>query len=613
MNKVKRKNDSIEIIRGGGCLALFGIPMCLLGLAVFLSTFSAYHQDVHGNLVDTVISAGYASLIMLIGFSLIFGRSVRVVDYRSSSIIHYFRLGFKIRLSTLSSQSIEKLVLSEDDDDSGTKNYHIKVKTKTKTIPVFSHSNASETCQLAQDISRYTSAKLDQSVDILNLDKLTADLKNDTADSKSGLGRLTKMMSGAGVLAVMVFITVTMDNWSWNKLQDYSNQKVYVEFPDPLFVYDKPGLYELPLLFYDYKPTFLGNHQRHYLSLDSHQYEVNLQTLDDAASTSVTFADKQLNILAPGNFLIKLKLNPMSESGIGLKTELSGNATQTLFLQHGVASDDWVRVVNAEVPEVLSQKSGLFRQYFAGSFSPSLAVLNSSFYLNASFSYDTRGKSGANYREQYVRIPFGQDEKITWKSPPQSLINSHLISHENLIYSFGGIVSEAGVDAKNWVYHPDQDQWVQLAAIPQFRLSTDDLRMRVSALYVVENKLFVLVYGREYKLYQFDLSAEQPWSLIKIFSLPVNFRFWQFFDERTLISVSSRISKPTLSQPNISRGYIQLLDLNEYTVKTLIATPELNYGSRGNLLSPVTSSLKVYRYNDKTYLSHFEAFFIGVE
>jgi hypothetical protein len=105
------------------------------------------------------------------------------------------------------------------------------------------------------------------------------------------------------VLALFLY----MNNWSWQRLEDYADNVVYVEFPQS-FIYDKLGAYDFPLSFYQYRPSVAGNHKRHYLDLDLNQDQLSVAIKDSSEQQAVSVSRTKLQITNAGDYVLTVDI-----------------------------------------------------------------------------------------------------------------------------------------------------------------------------------------------------------------------------------------------------------------------------------------------------------------
>jgi hypothetical protein len=598
MTKIIKKSGAIEIVRGGGCLGAFGIPFFVMGLILILSNHTAHHQEFHRNLFDTAIMDFFAIAMMVLGTGLLFGRTHALIQHNATAINQSVRLFFKLRTSSLPYSDIDVIRLHCEGGSEQEPDYTLTARSKGQNLLLLEHSDLAEIRQIAGDISLFTGAKLDCGEFGFEAESSTP---AQYSYGNSSPNRISKLFFPGLLIIALLFVSSTADNWSWDRLQDFRNGVVYVEFPDPLFVYDEPGLYEYPLSFYQYTPSLWGNNQRQALALPAHQYQLSLQHLDSADDKAIALENNKVRILSSDYYLVKISIGDRPGSPYRVSHEFFPKAAQNTLLKPGNTSREWLSVPRQEVPTALREKSGILDGHFASVETQGVTDFDDVFYVNASNIYHTRGSPGPKYFSKFFKLAFGGIDPDRWSSPPMAISNGILHAHEGLVYSFGGTSLSNDGASVNWVYNPKLSQWRQLATTPREAGDRKSTSAQIAGVYSIAEKLFVMVRQHDYAIYQFDLELNTQWQLVKRFSLPGPPAIWQYHDENTLFSYrASTPDQPYGSQSTI--GYVQLLDLDSYQVSTISTTPMLDYGREpGSILSPERPVLRLFSYEQQLY------------
>jgi len=595
MTKIRKNTNTIEIVSGGGCSRVFGIPFFLIGFIIFADIFTEHGLQFHNDSFDEAIQGFFSCIFMAVGIGLIFG-SVRIaIDRNTQSIKQYIQLFFRKNIYVTPFTEISALTLKQEDEDG----FVLLLKGKDRKLTLFKSSDSLIIYQLACDSAIYTGIKLDNQIGNITQQYNSAELSGDRYLTKPSFKGGGNLLLAILMTSVFFYISTFSDNWSWSRLNDLNNNIVYVEFPEELFIYDQPGKYDLGLSFYQYKSSLFGNEQKQYLQLEPKQYQLSVQALDGFAKQAVSIVDQQLMIKTAGSYRINLTVNSGIDSPY-IISESSKKNTQAIVLEQRKNTNAWEAVSIDRVPVSLQRRAKILIEHFAGMKSVSLVDHQGDYYFNASSTYHTRGSPGPRFYSQSYKMLLGTTEKLPWTALPMPIVKNFLHSHQGMIYSFGGYHFDSHKKTGNWLYLPEQDQWNQLSATPLLQVDSNEQLADVVAVYSLNDELFVMVHTQDYALYQFDFTAEQQWQLIKQFSLPKNNLNWQYFDDKTLYSYKTKVSRNQSEQKEY-KGYIQLLDLDSYQVKILSITPKINYKQSKSLLSPERSDLLVFSDKQKFY------------
>jgi hypothetical protein len=614
MALVKKRDGAIEIVRGGGFLAVFGIPIFLMGLILILLSNSLHQQQFHNDFVATTLLNLLSIVLMIAGTGLMFGRSHIVIERSSKAIEHHVKLLFKVRISSLSYQDIDGLVLRDEDNGDAKPNYILEARGKNRGIVILEHPNTEVMLQVAQDVALFTGAKIENREVTPKAQAPGTATPQDYNFRKNSGNQLLKIGIWGLVIVAISFVTSTSGHWSWDRLQNFRNKVVFVEFPEPLFAYNGPGIYDYPLSFYQYKPTLFGNDKKQALSLDESQYQLVLNPLDSPGQKELSIEGNKIRIKSSGHFLVNLDVQQGSDSSYSIAHEHRQNASQTTLLKADENATNWMALPLQEVPEILREKAALLDEHFPQIETPSLTDFEDVFYLNASTHYHTRGSPGPKHLSAYHKRPFGEAISTKWTPPPTGIINSFLKAHERLLYSFGGDLLFSNGEPVNWVYNPASNEWAGLSPVPVLNAEAGHNRATIVSVYSVAEQLFVMLrHQKNHAIYLFDLQAEAQWKLVQSFSLPVAAAIWEYYDDDTLFSYRASLGE-NRQNSQASSGYIQLLDLNSFEVTTLSATPELDYERySGSILSPERSVLRIFAHDGKMY-GYFNAqFYVQME
>lgn len=616
MALVKKRDGVIEIVRGGGFLAAFGIPIFLMGLVLILLSHSFHQQQFHNDFLATALLDLLSIVLMISGIGLMFGRSHFVIERNSKAIEHHIKLLFKKKISSFPYRDIDVLILRAEDNGDAEPNYVLEASGSNRRLIVLEHSNAEVMLQAAQDVALFTNAKLENQGVIAKAKEPGPISASDYSFAKSSGSQLPKVAFWGMVFIVISFVTSTSGNWSWDRLQNYRNNVVYVEFPELLFTYNGPGIYDYPLSFYQYKLTLFGNDKKQALGLDVSQYQLILNPLDNPGQRELVIEGNKISINSSGHYLVNLEVQQGPDSSFSIAHELRQKASQTILLKPEERATKWMSLPLQEVPAILREKAALLDEHFPQTETHGLTDFEGVFYLNASIHYHTRGSPGPKHLSNYRKRSFGEANSTRWTPPPIRIINSFLLAHERLLYSFGGhlLLPNGEPEPVNWVYNPASKEWTDLSPVPAPSAKAGHNRPSVVSVYSVAEQLFVLVRHRvDHAIYQVDLETEAQWKLIENFSLPVAAATWQYYDDNTLFSYRASLGEDRQG-PQVSSGYIQLLDLSSYEVTTLSATPELDYNRySGTILSPERSVLRLFAHDGKLY-GYFNAqFYVQME
>ena len=395
----------------------------------------------------------------------------------------------------------------------------------------------------------------------------------DKKESKSSSSRLSTFFLIFMVLALFVY----MSNWSWQRLEDYADDIVYFEFPQS-FIYDKLGTYDFPLSFYQYKPSAAGNHKKHYLDLDLNQYQLSVAIKDSSEQYAVSVTGKKLHITNAGDYVLTVDIKEGADTPYEFKREFP---LHDLLLKDSKNINTWLVASLETIPELLQQRAKIQVDSFGYRSEPSLAELQDGFYLKDSLDF--------------LKISFAKSEKTQLKTRPQGAINSFFHGHKGLIYSFGGTLIGSKKQPDNLVYTPQRNEWRALPAMPIVLSENNKQTVSVVAVYSVADKLFVMARAKDHFLYQFDLTAQQPWKLVALFSIDDDRTNWQYLDDKTLVAYVHRISDSAQSNNRFIEGYLRLLDLQTFQVTSVSTTSTItSYASDFYNLHAYDNSLYLY-------------------
>ena len=388
----------------------------------------------------------------------------------------------------------------------------------------------------------------------------------------------TKSSSGCLAAFFWFFIIIVffqyIDNWSWRRLEDYADNIIYAEFPSH-FTYDKLGAYDFPLSFYQYRPSIAGNQTKHYIDLEPNQYQLSIRVKDSLRDPPVKIIGQQLHVKNSGDHVLTVDIKEANDTPYRIKREFPFH---NLVLQDGV--NMWIASSLDKIPALLQQKAKIQVRSFGYRSANSLTQLQDGFYLKDSLDF--------------IKIPFGESEKIQIKTRPPQLSNSYFQGHQGLIYSFGGRLVESKKQADNRVYYPEKDEWQVLSAIPLTLTEDNKQEIIIVAVYSAAKKLFVLVRAKDHFLYQFDIAAKQQWKLVKQFSLANDQTNWQYLNNKTLVAFNRRKDYSGKYENQFVEGNLKLLDLESYQVKTL--------STRSKIISYSNDYFNLHPYKNELYL-----------
>jgi hypothetical protein len=403
---------------------------------------------------------------------------------------------------------------------------------------------------------------------------------DDSKESKFSSGRLSAFLAIFMVVALLKYL----GNWSWQRLEGFADNVVYVEFPKR-FIYDTPGTYDFPLAFYQYKPSVWGNKDKHYLDIDPGQYQLSVAVKDNLGEESVSVTGTKLQIRDSGDYVLAIEIKEGTDTAYTFKREFPFH---DILLKYSKNINTWVAASPDTVPGLLQQLAKIQVDSFGYRDAASLTTLQDSFYLNDSLDF--------------IKISFGESDKKQLKTRPQGPSNSFFYGHQGVIYSFGGTLFGSTKQPNNMVYTPESNEWQTLPAIPMALSGENEESATVVAVYSVAEVLFVLVRAEDHFLYQFDPDMSQPWTVVKQFSIDDDRTNWQFLDEKTLVAYFHRQSDSDKSGNQFVEGYLKLLDLESYQIQTLSTT--------STIISYASDYYNLHAYENSLYLHSNGRFYL---
>jgi hypothetical protein len=347
-----------------------------------------------------------------------------------------------------------------------------------------------------------------------------------TSQPKSLAGKAKSLL----VAALVIYAIFFPHDWNWEKLKDYYSDTVYVTFPKNGYHIDQIGHTHFKPVFFNYKPSWMGNGEKHYLSIDHDQYKLTLEALDSFGKDSVTVVDDGLHINQLGHYLFKASVKQSAPGQYKIKRYYADDH-QLVYLNHKLNTEQWKPLAEDNLPANLQQKANILEEFFVTDRAGGLTKLGNTFYINNSGSFHSRGQ-GSVFSPGYYTIAVGNGITTTrWPKMPANMYHNVIHSHQGLIYSFGGIEHNSNHAAPgNWVYYPKKNKWAKLSPPPIFNQTKNQYPPSVASVYTANDKLYVLTLDKTYRLYQFDLNADNTadqWKLVKQFSLPSPLTNWR--------------------------------------------------------------------------------------
>lgn len=162
--------DVIEIKKGGGCLALFGLPFLLAGLLVMQAPFGLIPMDWEGGPPPWYFALPFGAVFAMVGGALVFGRSGIRIDKRLNTARRWWSfLGVIVKSMETPLGMFEAVSLSREnrgDSDSSKIVFPVKMvggASEVDPIELAAPTSYEEGRKAAEELSKFLSLPLEDS------------------------------------------------------------------------------------------------------------------------------------------------------------------------------------------------------------------------------------------------------------------------------------------------------------------------------------------------------------------------------------------------------------------------------------------------------------------
>ena len=149
--------DRFELKSGGGCVAIFGLPFLLAGIAVIVAVFIP--QEVRGgDPFPWYVGIPFGSVFALIGGAFVFGRSSFVIDKISSTVTSSWSLFITLKTKTLDLKKFNRILITKEvrrGNNSSTTVYPVYLEGKGTKELVQESQLYNNSRQLSEDLSKF--------------------------------------------------------------------------------------------------------------------------------------------------------------------------------------------------------------------------------------------------------------------------------------------------------------------------------------------------------------------------------------------------------------------------------------------------------------------------
>lgn len=149
---------TLEINRGGGCIAIFGLPFLLAGLFVMQIPLGIVPVKGSPGTLPSIFVVLFGAVFAAVGAALVFGRSGIILDRSRGHIIQWYGLLVPMKRKEYlldSIRQVEMNFLSGDSDSPATWPVKLSGESIAKPISVLQPTSFTEARQLAEELARF--------------------------------------------------------------------------------------------------------------------------------------------------------------------------------------------------------------------------------------------------------------------------------------------------------------------------------------------------------------------------------------------------------------------------------------------------------------------------
>lgn len=150
-------DDRFELKSGGGCMALFGLPFLLIGISVIASVFIPAEVR-NGDPIPWYFGIPFGSIFTAVGGSLIFGRSLFVIDKINDRVIKSWCLFAPLKKEEYDLSEFNKIKVTKEvrrGNNSTTTVYPVYLEGEDTELNVQESQLYNESRKLSEELSNF--------------------------------------------------------------------------------------------------------------------------------------------------------------------------------------------------------------------------------------------------------------------------------------------------------------------------------------------------------------------------------------------------------------------------------------------------------------------------